>query len=322
MLLIGRTPENLAVPRNKDNSHKGPAFLLFERFEMVNTILGTKLNMTTKFLGLIRIPVTLISASPNVVLAVSDGKIQLGYGQKKKIKKTENAFVKAAGFAPKFVREVKAGRPIGESPESSKISLGDKITVSIFSPGDLVKVTATTKGRGFAGGVKRWGFAGGPKTHGQSDRHRAPGSIGQATTPGRVFKGKHMAGHMGVAKQTVTGLQVVEIDENKNLLVIKGAIPGTRNGFVVVEKTGKVKNYQAPAQQVQEEKLDEGVKAEEPNKTAQETMATEINAIQKEVKTEKSGTGEAKEKSNESDQQELKEIDTNRKDKDGQNPTT
>lgn len=199
--------------------------------------------MTNKFLhDRYRVGATWVQASPNVVIRVIGNKAQLAYGQKKKAKKTENAYTSAVGFAPRTVREFEVG--------GSALSIGDKISVSIFKPGDLVKVTGTTKGRGFAGGVKRWGFHGGPKTHGQSDRHRAPGSLGQGTTPGRVFKGKKMGGHMGVDQLTVTGLTVLEVDETKNLLLIKGAIPGYRNALVIVEKTGKAKNFEKPQEEV------------------------------------------------------------------------
>src|SRR3989338_802779 len=198
--------------------------------------MGLKLKMTERFdKWEHRVPVTLIKADPNVILSQKDGKVELGFGRRKKVKKTQNAHVSVAGFAPRFIKEVTTGE--------SNFASGDKVTVSVFEPGDLVKVTGITKGKGFAGGVKRWGFAGGPKTHGQSDRHRAPGSIGQTTTPGRVFKGKKMAGHMGVGKLTVTGLEVVNIDPAKNLLEVKGSVPGSRNGFLIIEKTGKLKSY-------------------------------------------------------------------------------
>lgn len=211
----------------------------------VSTMLGIKKEMSARFnqRGQ-RIPVTYILAGPNRILQVRDDKIQLGFGQKKRIKKPENAFVKAIGYAPRFVKEASIEKTSDAGQQGlKKYSIGDTITISIFEPGDELKVTGTTKGKGFAGVVKRWGFAGGPKTHGQSDRHRAPGSIGQGTTPGRVHKGKKMAGHMGAARLTIGGLEVVEVDESKNLLVVKGSIPGSKNSLVIVEKTGKVKGY-------------------------------------------------------------------------------
>jgi len=214
---------------------------------MINTILGLKKGMSARFdrYGR-RIPVTNIVAEPNVILTVGDDKVQLGFGRKKKVKKPQSAFVNVAGFVPRFIKEV-------EKVESEpKYSPGDKLTVSIFEPGDLVKVTGITKGRGFAGVVKRWGFAGGPKTHGQSDRHRAPGSIGQTTTPGRVFRGKKMAGHMGAAKHTVGGLEVVEVDSEKNIILVKGSVPGAKNGLLVIEKTGQVKRREIKEEEPKE----------------------------------------------------------------------
>jgi len=115
----------------------------------------------------------------------------------------------------------------------TRILLGNPTDLAV---GDKVKVTGTSKGKGFAGVVKRWHFAGGPRTHGQSDRERAPGSIGQTTTPGRVYKGKKMAGRMGGKKVTVKGLKVVEVKPEENLLVIKGLVPGAKGGKVLVSK--------------------------------------------------------------------------------------
>jgi large subunit ribosomal protein L3 len=118
---------------------------------------------------------------------------------------------------------------------------GEKLTVGIFEAGEYVDVTGTSKGRGFAGVVKRHGFSGGPKTHGQSDRHRAPGSIGACTTPGRVFKGKRMAGRMGSDRVTVQNLEVVLVDPERNLLAVRGAVPGAKNGLVVIQQARKTR---------------------------------------------------------------------------------
>jgi len=220
-----------------------------------------------------RIPVTMIMADPNIILGIRDNKAQLGFGQKKKVKKTENAFVKICGFTPRFIREVPIGKPQAENSSNKEYKPGDKVTVSIFEPGDEVKVTGITKGKGFAGVVKRWGFAGGPKTHGQSDRHRAPGSIGQTTTPGRVYKGKKMAGHMGVDRLTITNLEVVEVNPDKNLLVVKGSIPGSSNGLLVIHKTGKVKGYTPPPPA--KEKEEEETKESEESKESKESKESE-----------------------------------------------
>ena len=119
--------------------------------------------------------------------------------------------------------------------------MGQKIDVSQFQSGDLVDVTGVSKGKGFAGVVKRYHFAGGPKTHGQSDRHRAPGSIGAGTSPGRVLKGQRMPGQMGNQQATVRNLEVFEADPARNLLLIKGAVPGGRNGLLLIKKTSRGK---------------------------------------------------------------------------------
>ena len=121
------------------------------------------------------------------------------------------------------------------------IEAGQTIDVSLFKAGDIVSVTGISKGKGFAGTVKRHHFAGGPKTHGQSDRHRAPGSIGAGTSPGRVLKGMRMAGHMGHKQVTVSNLEVFQADSDRNLLLIKGAVPGTKNTLLLIRKSRRVK---------------------------------------------------------------------------------
>lgn len=226
---------------------------------MITTVLGTKIGMEARWdqRGR-RVPVTILQVDPNVVVDIANDKALLGMGARKRVKKPQNNIVTKIGFMPRYMREVKI-----ESDSIKKtgdLAIGDKITVALFSPQDAVKVTGITRGRGFAGGIKRWGFAGGPKTHGQSDRHRAPGSIGQTTTPGRVFRGKKMAGHYGNEKITTTGLEVIEIDPEKNRLFIKGAVPGARNGFLVIEKTGKVKRYVAPPEEKPKEEKEEDQK--------------------------------------------------------------
>lgn len=205
------------------------------------------------------ISVTQINAAPNNAIKKGDQIVQLGFGRKKRAKKTENAYVSALGFVPRFIKEVKA-----QSVES--INNGDQITASIFEKQDLVKVTGTSKGRGFAGGVKRWGFHGGPKTHGQSDRHRAPGSIGQTTTPGRVFKGKHMAGHFGATQETIRNLEVFDIDLENNILEVKGSVPGPKGGLLIIEKTGKAKAYIAPPEEKPKEEDEEDTKKADEGK--------------------------------------------------------
>ena len=116
-----------------------------------------------------------------------------------------------------------------------------RLISACFKAGDLVNVTGISKGKGFAGGVKRYHFKGGPKTHGQSDRHRAPGSIGATTTPGRVFKGQRMAGHMGSQRVTAINLEVFQADPARNLLLLKGAVPGMKNGLLLIRKSKRGK---------------------------------------------------------------------------------
>lgn len=217
----------------------------------------------------VRIPLTEIKAEPNIVLKLSEEKVLLGFGQKRKTKKTEKKLAETAGFTPLRIREAKL-----DSNENLPKE-GEKITVSIFEAGDLVKVTGQTKGRGFAGGIKRWGFSGGPKTHGQSDRHRAPGSIGSGTTPGRVYKGKKMAGHMGVAKHTTINLEVIEVDEKNNVLLVKGAIPGPKNGLVIVKKIGKVKNFVPYKEEVQQATEQQAPQEAQPANTPDEITNTQ-----------------------------------------------
>lgn len=253
------------------------------------TLLGIKQNMTTRFGKFnFKIPVTAISVDPNVVLASYDTKLVIGLGKRKKIKKTDGAYVKVAGYTPRFIKEVNwSQKPGAVNQQINQPKAGDKLGVWAFETGDEIKVTGTTKGRGFAGGVKRHGFHGGPKTHGQSDRHRAPGSIGAGTTPGRVYKGKRMAGHMGASQFTVTGLEVIEVDQEKNIVFVKGAVPGPRSGFVVIEKTGKVKGYAPPPPP---NPKDDRPLDENNEKQAEKEAATTDNTEYKVENTNKSDT--------------------------------
>lgn len=213
---------------------------------MLQTILGTKLNQTQKYTKEgVRIPITEILANPSVVVQVKskekDGylALKLGWGQRrdKTITKPVLGLLKKAGItkSPRFLREIRL-------TEAENYKPGDQIIAQdILKVGDLVNVIGVSKGKGFAGVVKRWGFRGGPKTHGQSDRERAPGSIGSTTTPGRVYKGKKMAGRMGGERVTLRNLQVVNIDPEKNILSVYGLVPGSRGGLLIVEKVGQAK---------------------------------------------------------------------------------
>lgn len=201
-----------------------------------------------------RVGATILEVAPNFVtqIKVSEkdgyGAVQIGIGEKKSVLKPQIGHLKKAGIDKKvrFLREVKT--------EKGDLEPGKEILLSqVFHKGDAVKITSTSKGKGFQGGVRRYGFHGGPKTHGQSDRHRAPGSIGSGTTPGRVFKGKHMAGHMGVDSVSYRGLEVISIDKEKNLLVIKGGVPGPVGVLVRIENIGRIKGYTPPPEEKEEE---------------------------------------------------------------------
>jgi large subunit ribosomal protein L3 len=205
----------------------------------IEGLLGRKLGMTQVFDANGQIhAVTVVEAGPMVVTQVKtaskDGydAVQVGYGEKRKVNKPMRGHLKAAGTNARLLREFR-------SPGAAEYSVGDKIGLELFSEGDLVHVTGTSRGRGFAGGVRRHNFHGGPKTHGQSDRHRAPGSIGSGTTPGRVLKGQRMAGHMGAVQVTAKNLRVIAKDEGKGLLLIEGAVPGATNGTVRVRRARK-----------------------------------------------------------------------------------
>ncbi|MFA4835428.1 MAG: 50S ribosomal protein L3 [Dehalococcoidia bacterium] len=202
---------------------------------MVSGILGKKIGMTQIFAedGAV-VQVTAIEAGPCVVTQVkSRGKegynaVQIGFGESKHLNKPEKGHLQNTG-AFRHLREIRTEDVSGVEP-------GQKVSVDIFQPGDIVDVIGTSKGRGFAGGVKRHHFRGGPKTHGQSDRHRAPGSVGGGTTLGKVFKGQRMAGHMGNARVTAKNLKVVRADPDRNLILVRGAVPGSRNGLVIIKK--------------------------------------------------------------------------------------
>jgi large subunit ribosomal protein L3 len=200
--------------------------------------LGRKLGMTQVFDkdGTAH-AVTVIELGPVVVTQVKspekDGyaSVQVGYGVRKRTTKAMRGHLKKLGDFRTLVEFARRG--------DGELSVGDSFGVDLFDEGDLVDVRGVSRGRGFAGGVRRHGFHGGPKTHGQSDRHRAPGSIGSGTTPGRVYKGQRMAGHMGAENVTVKNLRVIQRDEARNLLLVAGAVPGATNGTVRVTHAKK-----------------------------------------------------------------------------------
>lgn len=206
---------------------------------MMQSIIGKKLGMTQTFNDSGKAEaVTAIEAGPCTVTQVKTvakegyNAVQCGFGEPKRPKSRQKENKGLGRF--KYLREFREA-------DIGAINVEDKFDVSLFKPGDLVDITGISKGKGFAGVVKRHHFAGGPKTHGQSDRHRAPGSIGGTTSPGRVFKGMRMAGHMGNNQVTVRHLEVFEADPNRNLLLVKGAVPGARNGLLIIKKSTRGK---------------------------------------------------------------------------------
>jgi large subunit ribosomal protein L3 len=205
---------------------------------MINEVIGRKVGMTQFFRDNGSAEgVTVVEAGPCVVVQLkteaTDGynAAQLGFGKAKKLTSAEKGHLKDLGDF-RYLRESRLD-------DISGIKVGDSIDVSLFQPGDRVDITGITKGKGYAGVVKRHGFHGGPKTHGQSDRHRAPGSIGSTTTPGRVLKGRRMAGRMGNDKFTARNLEVIQADKEKNILIIRGSVPGGKNGLLIIGKSVK-----------------------------------------------------------------------------------
>ena len=202
-------------------------------------IIGKKIGMTQLFQESGEtVAVTAIQAGPSVVTQVKsrdkDGydAIQVGFIENKVKQSRLSSPEKGHLQGLENVRYLREFR----SDDISSIKRGDKVDISFLKHGDLVNVSGFSKGRGFAGVVKRHHFAGGPKTHGQTDRHRAPGSIGATTFPGRVLKGKRMAGHMGNRRVTARKLEVVQADPERNLLLVKGAVPGANGGLLIIEK--------------------------------------------------------------------------------------
>lgn len=201
---------------------------------MTAGLIGRKVGMTRVFVDDgSSVPVTVIEAGPCRVLQVREGGVQLGFGEKRaqRTPKAELGHAKAVGLtaAPSVVRVFPVN---GDAPKP-----GDTVTVDIFAAGETVKITGQSKGRGFQGLVHRYGAGGGPASHGNT-RHRKPGSISPGTDPSRVIKGKRMPGHMGARRHTELGLQVVRVDAERNLLFVRGAIPGAKNGIVTVAKQG------------------------------------------------------------------------------------
>jgi large subunit ribosomal protein L3 len=202
-------------------------------------IIGKKIGMTQLFQESGEtVAVTAIQAGPSVVTQIKsrdrDGydAIQVGFIENKVKQSQLSSPEKGHLRGLENVRYLREFR----TDDISSVKRGDKVDVGFLKHGDLVNVTGLSKGRGFAGVVKRYHFAGGPKTHGQTDRHRAPGAIGSTTFPGRVLKGKRMAGHMGNRRVKARNLEVIQADPERNLLLVKGAVPGADGGLLVIEK--------------------------------------------------------------------------------------
>lgn len=214
----------------------------------MKSIVGKKVGMTQIFdeQGEV-IPVTVIEAGPCFVAQIKtverDGytAVQLGFEdtKPKHLTKPQLQHLQKSNLSP--LRHLREFRMNPDDIARLELEEGQKVTVDVFAAGEHVDVIGTTKGKGFAGVVKRYGFSGGPKTHGQSDRLRAPGSIGACTTPGRVFKGKRMPGRMGGDRLTVQALKVVLVDPERNLLVVQGAVPGAKNGLLMIRQARKTR---------------------------------------------------------------------------------
>ena len=246
----------------------------------MNTIYGFKADQTQKYTSSgKRIPVTVVKIEPNIVTQIKDKDkdgykaVQVMLGGKKRVSRPIFGQVKKAlgekAGAPKYLREIR----VTDLPGGVEVGSQVKATEALAA-GDLVNVTAVSRGKGFAGVVKRHHFAGGPKTHGQSDRLRAPGSIGQTTTPGRVYKGKRMAGHMGANQATIRNLAVMDVSDTQ--VVLKGTIPGPKGVLAKLTKVGEDKHFQPL---MSGEEVDKAVVAQEQAIEAQaETVQEKTQA--------------------------------------------
>jgi large subunit ribosomal protein L3 len=202
----------------------------------IEGILGRKLGMTQVFReDGTSAPVTVIEVGPCTVVQVkteeNDGyaAVQLGFGTRKRVNSPLKGHMKGLGQF-RYLREF----PVDDIGEWE---VGKKVGCELFQQGDLVDISGASKGRGFAGVMKRHGFHGGPRTHGQSDRARAPGSIGAGTDPGRVIKGRKMAGHMGTGQATVKNLRVLQSDPARNILMVEGSVPGNKDALLRVRRS-------------------------------------------------------------------------------------
>jgi len=198
-------------------------------------LIGKKIGMTQVFAADNRqLGVTAIVAGPCPILMVMDKNIQLGFDvvKEKSLKKAQLGLYKKLKITPrKVIKDLSREADV-------EYKVGDELKVDLFAEGDFVDVSGISIGKGFQGGMKRWHWKGGPRTHG-STSHRRVGSIGSSTTPGRVFRGHHMPGHMGAQKATVQNLKIIKIDLANNLLLVEGGVPGHKNGYLVITKAIK-----------------------------------------------------------------------------------
>ena len=205
---------------------------------MIQGLLGKKIGMSQyiQASGMV-VPVTVLEVGPCTITQVktleTDGyeAVQVGFQPIKKASQPKRGHLKSTNLF-RYLREVSADSLDG-------LEVGQELKADIFQQGEHVIIIGTSKGQGFQGTIKRHGFSRGPRTHGQSDRLRAPGSIGMGTTPGRVFKGKPMSGHMGNQRITVKNLEVVDVDQERNLVLVKGGVPGAPQGLVMIQKSAE-----------------------------------------------------------------------------------
>ena len=259
---------------------------------VVKGLLGKKIGMTQVFQENRAIPVTVISAGPCYVMAVKrreiDGydAIKIGYEQvkpkKRRLTKPRLGEFNKLKIKPlKDVREIR----IEDGSVLDNYKVGEELKVNIFKQGEFLDVTSYSKGKGFQGGVKRWGWSIGPKSHG-SRSHRSIGSIGQSSSPSRVFKGLHMAGHMGDDKVTIQNLEIVDLNLENNLILLKGGIPGARNSMVILRSAKKKSSeFFKPEEQenVKEERKDKNIGEEVSGKAEELAEAEEGQVAQEDV---------------------------------------
>lgn len=260
---------------------------------MISGMIGRKIGMMRLYDGAGRVrAVTVMEVGPNRVTQLRtterDGyeAVQLGFsGIRKRLNRPERGHLRKSGVDE--VLSVLQEFPLG----GESFERGQTVTVDAFTPGEYVNIAGVSKGKGWAGGIKRYHFRGGPKTHGQSDRHRAPGSVGSGTTPGKVWKGQKMAGHMGARTSTVMNVLVVLTDPVRNLLFIEGSVPGAAEHVVTVTRGRRpaLKNYTAPTlptADADELELLEPVSEEVAEAAAVEVEAEEAETVAEDAASE------------------------------------